>query len=83
MSSGNHRDIRFWRALLVTAIAVPTGPLTTIPAAHADGGHTGSDGTRHEISPALGWSILAGDRTGQGDGGSAQVTITSGPYAGT
>ncbi|MFF4411173.1 hypothetical protein ACFYY8_01520 [Streptosporangium sp. NPDC001559] len=83
MRSGIHRDIWFGRALLVTAIAVLAGPLMTIPAAHADGDYTCSDGTRYEISPALGWSILAGDCTGWGDGGPAQVTITSGPYAGT
>lgn len=64
------------RLVLTAAVAVLTGPLLVVPAAHASGFYVCAEGTRSK----------GGDITGRGCTGAgfgdATVTLSSGPDAG-
>ena len=63
-------------------LAVLAAPFIVPTAAYADSHYVCADGTRFQISPMLGYHVLANQCTGSGTENPVTITITSGYYAG-
>ncbi|MER5651197.1 hypothetical protein [Streptosporangium sp. NPDC002524] len=66
-------------AVLLAALAAP---LLLPVAAHADSHYVCADGTRFQVSPMLGFHVLATGCTGSGEESPVTIVISSGYYAG-
>ncbi|WP_436763479.1 hypothetical protein [Streptosporangium sp. V21-05] len=66
-------------ATLLAALAVP---LLLPVAAHADSHYVCEDGTRFQVSPMLGFHVLATGCTGSGQESPVTIVVSSGYHAG-